>query len=109
MVPKLNLLRGLKRGLDHLHNLGIIHNDIKTTNVRLDESLQPVIIDFDSALPEGEPMTSAGTPGWLCSSKVSSKSNDLFGLGMLAKWLDGWEIDPFEDLDAYVRYGHATR
>ncbi|KAI0809155.1 kinase-like domain-containing protein [Irpex lacteus] len=102
MVPKLNLLRGLKRGLDHLHSLGIIHNDINSNNVRLDECFQPVIIDFNTALPEGEPMISAGTPGWLCSSNVSSKSNDLFGLGMFAKWLDGREIDPFEDLDAYT-------
>ncbi|KAI0809158.1 kinase-like domain-containing protein [Irpex lacteus] len=105
-VPKLNLLRGLKRGLDHLHSLGIAHNDINRNNVRLDESFSPVIIDFNSALPEGTPLTVGGTPGWLCTTKVSSKSNDLFGLGMFAQWLDGWEIDAFEDLD--VCYFHET-
>ncbi len=98
-VPKLKILRGLKRGLDHLHNLGIIHNDINSTNVRLDESLQPVIIDFNTAHPEGAPLSSGGTPGWFKASEFSVRENDIFGLGMLAKWLDGCEIDPFADLD----------
>ncbi|KAI0089934.1 kinase-like domain-containing protein [Irpex rosettiformis] len=91
-VSKLSILRGVRRGLEHLHSLGIVHNDINRANVCLDESLRPVIIDFDSALGEGEPMEGrGGTPGWFRKSQLSLKENDMFGLGQLAKWLDGWE------------------
>ncbi|KAI0089936.1 kinase-like domain-containing protein [Irpex rosettiformis] len=85
-VSKPSILRGVKRGLDHLHNLGIVHNDINIANICLDESLCPVIIDFDSALGEGEPMGGrGGTPGWFRKSQLSFKENDTFGLGTTCK------------------------
>ncbi|KAI0692601.1 kinase-like domain-containing protein [Cytidiella melzeri] len=97
-VPKLSLLRGVKRGLDHLHSLGFVHNDISVSNIRLDESFRPVIIDFNATLGEGEPKVECqGTPGWFRESNRSVRENDFFSLGLIAKWLDGWEHDPFVD------------
>ena len=94
-TPKLAILRGIKRGLDHLHALGYVHNDINTGNILLDDSFRPVIIDFNTALPEGEVKEEyQGTPGWFRKSSVSLRDNDIFALGLLAKWLDGWEEDP---------------
>ncbi|KAI0089938.1 hypothetical protein BDY19DRAFT_93568 [Irpex rosettiformis] len=94
-TPKLVILKGVKRGLDHLHNLGIIHNDINKANILLDDNLCPVIVDFNTALSEGEARGEhQGTPGWFRKNRVSRKENDTFALGLLAKWLDGWEEDP---------------
>ncbi len=107
IVPKLVILRGVKQGLDHLHNLGIVHNDINKANILLDESLDPVIIDFNIALPEGEPRDEwLGTPGWYKKSSISSRENDIFALGLIAKWLDGWEEDPSSFIE--VRSLHAA-
>ena len=93
-VSKLSILRGVKHGLDHIHGLGIIHNDIKPNNLRLDESFRPVLIDFDAARYEGQPMEGyTGTPGWFRLSPISRSENDIFALGLLAKWLDGWQAD----------------
>jgi serine/threonine protein kinase len=38
---------GIKDGVEHLHSLGIIHNDLNPRNVMLDSEDTPVIIDFD--------------------------------------------------------------
>ncbi|KAI0089940.1 hypothetical protein BDY19DRAFT_992886 [Irpex rosettiformis] len=102
-VSKLSILRGIRRGLDHLHSLGIVHNDINRTNISLDELFRPVIVDFGSARGEGEELGFGGigrTSGWCRKSEFSLKENDIFGLGLTAKWLDGWEADPASQIES---------
>ncbi|KAF8028858.1 hypothetical protein BT93_E1508 [Corymbia citriodora subsp. variegata] len=41
---------GVARGLSHLHDLGILHRDIKAANIMLDEVFEPHIGDFGLAL-----------------------------------------------------------
>jgi serine/threonine protein kinase len=49
------ILNGISAGLRHLHDtLGFVHNDINHTNIMLDSSSSPIIIDFDSCVPIGE-------------------------------------------------------
>ncbi|KAH9302288.1 hypothetical protein KI387_013871, partial [Taxus chinensis] len=49
---RLNIIRGVARGLLYLHEdsqLRIIHRDIKTSNILLDEKMEPKISDFGLA------------------------------------------------------------
>jgi len=75
---------GIEAGVNHLHSLGIIHNDINPTNVMMvgsGDEMEPVIIDFDSCRPEGKELgPKGGTVGWsLENAEISSRNNDFYG------------------------------
>ena len=80
-------LEGVRNGLDHLHNLGLNHDDINPANIMLDQEDVPIIIDFDSCQREGELSFGIGTPGWTNSSITgfSERKNDDFRLMQLYK------------------------
>ena len=77
--------KGVENGLDHLHDLGLNHNDINPANIMLDKEDVPIIIDFDSCQREGELSFGIGTPGWTDGSLtgISERKNDDFGLKQL--------------------------
>ncbi|KAE8154396.1 kinase-like domain-containing protein [Aspergillus avenaceus] len=81
-------LRGIQRGVEHLHGLGIIHNDLKPSNIMMNGD-EPVIIDFDSATREGEPLCGkAGTPGWaMMGSDYAKCENDTYSLSKIRDFL----------------------
>ncbi|KAJ7601073.1 kinase-like domain-containing protein [Mycena floridula] len=43
---KLAVIRGIARGIQHLHSYGIIHGDLKGTNVLIKDDGRPVLSDF---------------------------------------------------------------
>ncbi|KAI3412514.1 Protein kinase domain-containing protein [Psidium guajava] len=47
---RLKIAAGAARGLSHLHDLNIVHRDIKARNIMLDEEFEPHIGDFGLAL-----------------------------------------------------------
>lgn len=83
------LLEGIKNGLDHLHSLGLNHNDVNPANIMLDQQDVPVIIDFDSCECEGGTPLGTGTPGWIDGPMItrSERKNDDFGLMQLRNTL----------------------
>ena len=52
----------IRRGIEHLHRLGITHNDINPYNIMFKSDGTPVIIDFDSCAHVGEKLVKGG--GW---------------------------------------------
>lgn len=80
--------QSIKAGLDHLHQLGLAHNDINPHNIMMDSDDKPVIIDLGSCKPIGQVLTELGTPGWNDGfDEVSSIRNDYIGLKKMAEWL----------------------
>lgn len=83
------VLGDIASGLLHLHSLGLAHNDVKPSNVVLTEEGHAVLIDFESCIPEGEPVMRGGTwdfapeGGW----KTSSRDNDLYGFERIEEWM----------------------
>jgi len=77
--------QGILRGLEHIHEAGLRHSDIKQENVMLDDDYEPKIIDFGLAAKEGEPGTGAGTklyaPPEQLVTKVPTQKSDMFALG----------------------------
>ncbi|PSR75071.1 hypothetical protein BD289DRAFT_464087 [Coniella lustricola] len=54
----------IKKGVAHLHRLGLIHNNLNPSNIMMDAA-KPVIIDFDSCKQVGKKLgLKAGTIGW---------------------------------------------
>jgi predicted Ser/Thr protein kinase len=74
--------------LQHLHGHGIIHADIKPTNVLVDAHGKPHLIDLGVARREGEVTDGfKGTLGYaapeLLKGAPATKATDMYGLGAL--------------------------
>lgn len=84
-------LRGIEQGIQHLHSLGLVHNDINPHNVMVDEMDHAVIIDFDSCQHEGRKLVKGGTIGWSMEEMekmgYSRFENDAFGLSKIRELL----------------------
>ncbi|KAK5721770.1 hypothetical protein LTR15_006361 [Elasticomyces elasticus] len=85
-------MHGLHAGIQHLHSLGLAHNDLNPMNVALDQHDNVVIIDLGSCRRVGENLNSAGTPGWFDEDDsdwaVSAKAHDEFALQKIESWLN---------------------
>ncbi|KAF3071537.1 hypothetical protein CFAM422_006137 [Trichoderma lentiforme] len=89
LVDKNRIMSGLRAAVDHLHSIGLAHNDINTANIMLDEEGEPKLIDFGSCQPIGHRLMSCGTPGWYKDIfHLSDTAHDDYGLGLLGPWLE---------------------
>ncbi|KAK0112608.1 hypothetical protein ONS95_014351 [Cadophora gregata] len=84
-------LRQLKSAIDHVHSLGLAHNDINPNNIMVDENDTTFLIDFGSCKPIDGRLISAGSLGWMEEGSdywLSKKSHDLAAFSKLQKWIE---------------------
>ncbi|XP_071722800.1 cysteine-rich receptor-like protein kinase 1 [Rutidosis leptorrhynchoides] len=89
---RFNIIMGTAEGLAYLHGAKIVHRDIKTSNVLLDENLTPKIADFGlvrCVAPDRTHLSTgiAGTlgymaPEYLVRGKLTEKA-DVYSFGVL--------------------------
>ncbi|KAL8506030.1 hypothetical protein ACS0TY_017040 [Phlomoides rotata] len=120
---RFNIVMGIARGLLYLHHdsrIKIIHRDLKTSNILLDENLNPKISDFGLArtFEEDQPIVRtrrvAGTYGYMApeyaiAGKISVKS-DIFSMGVvLLEIVSGEKNRGFERSGDHIHslLGHA--
>ncbi|KAI0974131.1 kinase-like domain-containing protein [Xylaria arbuscula] len=101
-IDKKAFMDALESTIHHLHSLGWAHNDLNPTNVLVDGSRKPILIDFGSAVEIGRPLgTSRGTSGWIEGRiedyTTSRKEHDIFALEKIQIWLDNPTFDDDED------------
>ncbi|KAL1919094.1 uncharacterized protein VTP21DRAFT_2475 [Calcarisporiella thermophila] len=72
------IMRGILRGLEGIHAMGVVHLDVTPGNVMLDEHGDAVLIDFGlaSKLSDGEMLPVRGTPGYLAPELIAGKAHD---------------------------------
>ncbi len=93
---KLELMIKVCSAVDHAHKRGVMHLDLKPSNVRVDRSGEPVVLDFGLArLASGEGQDNlgwelgiAGTPVYMAPEQVKEPDDvdtraDVFMLGLL--------------------------
>ncbi|KAF8534456.1 kinase-like domain-containing protein [Trichophaea hybrida] len=105
-------LDGIKRGIDHLHGLGYIHNDINSNNIMFDAGDDtPIIIDFDSCQLEGDILgIKSGTFMWCDeSSVVAVRQNDYYGLLRIRNFLEDMGGNRGGDLGIFHQEGVEVR
>lgn len=83
-----HMLDGVEAGIQHLHSLGLVHNDINPSNIMIHGD-KAIIIDFGSCRRPGEDLNGVGrTYEWYDETvKVSNPENDLNALEEMRIWL----------------------
>lgn len=93
-------LEGIKRGLEHLHSLGLVHNDLNPSNIMFpaEDDDTAIIVNFGSCRPIGASMRNVPrTPEWYDEKVLTSlPSNDTDALDEIAEWLRNGKKFKFE-------------
>jgi serine/threonine-protein kinase len=105
IAEAVSIVRQLSEGLGHVHEQGVLHLDVKPSNVLYSDGAA-VLIDFSVARdfdPEKLPKDNAGTRDWMAPEQTSRSTvgpyTDVFGLGVVMyQLLTGGDL-PFSTVE----------
>lgn len=108
--------RQLIEGLEHLHENGMSHRDLKSENILFDKEFNLKVADFGYASTKGKNSTIVGTedymaPEVLKGTSYSGQAADIFGAGLIL-FVMVTRSKPFlraEPTDQYYKYMATNR
>lgn len=85
------ILWDLAGALHYIHSVGVVHNDIKPSNILYSKTRGAVLIDFGIASDAAVLNHNAGTPWYLppeyLSRRMRGPPGDIFALGVSMLWV----------------------
>ncbi|KAI9753197.1 MAG: hypothetical protein M1815_006315 [Lichina confinis] len=97
----------IERGIQHLHRLGFVHNDINPGNIMFDADGTVVIIDFDSCQKVNEKLgLKRATAGWMPGEELDFLAWRMEQKGAMSEY-----SNDFKELDQIREYllRHASK
>ena len=99
----MRMIQATASALDYAHEQGVIHRDVKPSNIMVERSGRPVLTDFGLALRVGEGTVGEtfGTPHYISPEQAQNSANavpqsDLYSLGVIAYEMLAGAV-PFDD------------
>lgn len=93
-------MRQIESAIEHLHGLGLAHNDLNPSNVMVDSQDTAIVIDFGSCRAAGELLHSGGTRGWIEEdSFISDLKHDIYALGRIREWMNKERVSQEEEAE----------
>ncbi|KAF9271838.1 hypothetical protein BGZ68_003018, partial [Mortierella alpina] len=100
---KTQIAKDISLGLAHLHSQGIIHCDIKSSNILLTEHKEAKICDFGLAMRVGETAGGGGgtlqwmAPELLQNPQLYTTKSDVYALGMVMWEMASGSTQPYRE------------
>lgn len=87
------LLAEIRRGIDHLHSLGIVHGDLQPANIMFDDDDNAIIIDLDSGRWIGDTIAAEDKKGSVFFTNkgvtLATQENDYYSIARIKDFLEG--------------------
>jgi serine/threonine-protein kinase len=116
----LTILHRIAQGIDAVHAAGIVHRDVKPSNIVIEEDTgRPVLVDFGLAVPSADPAAALaiGTPQYMAPEQAGvgvpgaavTARTDVYALGIAAFEMLTGQL-PFDSQDlAQLMRQHARK
>lgn len=106
LAQKYQILNDIVTALVFIHNLSIIHRDLKAGNVLLDEKFSAKLADFGSATEvESASFMFGASVRWaapeIFEKRTQTPKMDVYSFSMLMWEIIAWHR-PFDNIDSYV-------